>query len=335
MLLTCLFVSCNLSAQGLDSTQRDLIAERPSAQGAATKVDIGVYVIDFDRIDDVNQRFSLDMFVKVTWQDQRLALPEAERTGQIRSFARDEVWVPRVLIVNDRGLTNQLPLVVDVDDAGNVELRSRLTGELAGDLQFQEFPFDVQRLPIDVVSYQYSAEELRFAADSTISGDDGGFSIEGWRVRILEPEFGEYAVQGTELVRPRLTFFLEAERVTEYYLLTMFVPMSLIIFMSWMVFWLQPEIVPSRIALSTGAIFSMIAFGFTIRLSLPQVSYMTRADMFVLGCTMLVFLALGAAVIGSRWASGERKQQALRLNAVARWFYVLLYCAVVFTAFNA
>ena len=130
-------------------------------------------------------------------------------------------------------------------------------------------------------------------------------------------------------MRPRLTFFIEAERDAQYFLLTLFLPMSLIVFMSWMVFWLQPDIVPSRIAISTASIFSLIAFGFSIRLSLPRISYMTVADVFVIGCTMMVFLALSVAVMGSRLASAGRMDHALRLNAIARWAYVGLFCLVI------
>ncbi len=36
-------------------------------------------------------------------------------------------------------------------------------------------------------------------------------------------------------------------------------------------------------------------------------------------------MALGVAVIGSRWASSDRMEQALRLNAIARWIYVGLF----------
>jgi hypothetical protein len=59
---------------------------------------------------------------------------------------------------------------------------------------------------------------------------------------------------------------------------------------------------------------------------------MTRADIFVTGCTLLVFLALGAAVIGSRWASADKLERAMRLNALARWVYVALFAAVAAAA---
>jgi gamma-aminobutyric acid receptor subunit beta len=329
LLLIVALLSTSLGAQGLESADRRLVSERPNSSGEPTLVTFGIYIFDIDEIDDVNQRFSVDMFTIVTWHDPRMALPEDERSGRIRSFPLDEIWAPLGLIVNDRGLSRQLPRIATIDDLGKVVYRQRLSGDLAVALELKEFPFDKQRLLIDFVSYQYSPDEIRFSVDADIRGNPGSFSAAGWKMKILEPDYGEFTVPAAGLVRPRLTYYIEAQRNAQYYLLTMFLPMSLIVFMSWTVFWLQPDIVPARIGISTASIFSLLALGFSIRLSLPAVSYMTRADLFVIGCTLLVFVALGVAVIGSRWASSDRMEQALRLNAVARWFYVGLFGLVI------
>jgi gamma-aminobutyric acid receptor subunit beta len=329
LLVTALF-SAGLMAASHGLPAADLIGERPDKQGPATEVDITVYLFDVSEISDINKRFSIDMFVNVRWKDPRLALPDSQRFGKNRAIPMNEIWTPRALIVNDRGLAPQLPRVADVDDDGNVNYRQRLSGDLAADLKLRKFPFDDQRLPIDVVSYPYSPDEVIFSSQSEILGVDT-FSAEGWDIRIIGADIGEFVVEDLGIVRPRLTFTLHAQRDAQYYLLTMFLPMSLIVFMAWTVFWLQPEIVPSRIAISTASIFSLIAFGFSIRLTLPRVSYMTRADVFVIGCTLLVFLALGVAVIGSRWANSDRMERALRLNASARWTYVALFLLVTAT----
>jgi hypothetical protein len=289
-----------------------------------------LYLIDIDRIDDVQQRFNVDMFVTIAWQDPRLALPEAERSGRNRTLQLDEIWQPRGLIVNDRGLVPKFPRVVDVDDLGNVVYRQRLSGALSAGLDFKEFPFDTQNLSIDLISYQYTPDQVRISPDSDISVVAETFGTEGWQFKVLEPAIAEF--RAADIVRPRLTYAIEATRDVSYYVLTMFLPMSLIVFMSWTVFWLQPDLVPPRIAISTASIFSLIAFGFSIRLSLPPVSYLTRADLFVVGCTLLVFLALGVAVIGSRWARSDRMARALRLNAAMRWIYVVLFGVVGATA---
>jgi len=328
MLLAATLFSAPLNAQGTDSTNARLVAERPNANGASTEVTIRAFLMDIDEIDDVRQRFNVEMFVNIAWHDPRLALPGKDHAGRIRTLPWSEVWTPRGMIVNDRGLSARLPQVVNVDGLGNVVYRQRFSGELAVDLDLQDFPFDSQQLPITIISYQYSPDEVRFSTNAILAVNDEGFSIEGWTFELLETQFGEFSIPAAGVVRPQMTFILEARRNARYYLLTMFLPMSLIVFMSWTAFWIQPNVVPPRIAISTASIFSLIAFGFSVRLSLPRVSYLTRADLFVIGCTLLVFLALGAAVIGSRWASADKLEQAVRLNATTRWVYAALFLVV-------
>lgn len=321
-------------AFGLDVTQSVLVSERPSEHGEPTEVQIGVYVIDIDDIDDVRQRFSADLFFSVRWRDHRLALPETRRAGNKRLLALDQAWTPGVLILNGRELSPQLPERLEVDDMGNVRFQNRVTGELTANLEFRDFPFDVQRLPIDIVSYEYTTDDLLFSHDSEFIAPTTEFSLDGWHLEPIQPEVGVFTAPGHGIELPLLTYAVSAVRDSNYYVLTMLVPMSLIIFMAWTVFWLQPNMVPPRIAISTASIFSLLALGVSIRLGLPKVSYLTKADVFVLGCTLMIFLALGVAVIGSRWANSDRMDKALKANAIARWLYLLLFVVVALVALN-
>lgn len=322
------------SAANQLSTDAVMLGERPSRNGEPTEINLGVLIIDIDEIDDVSQQFSIDMFIYARWQDPRLALPVGDRQGKVRFMMLDNIWTPKILLLNDRGLETRLREGVEVDDLGNMTYKNRLSGELKVDLEFQQFPFDVQRLPIDLVSYDHTVEEMRFSIDSASGSRADEFSIEGWHMKELEPINDVFVAPVDNRKLPRLTYIIEATRDSDYYVLTMLVPMALIIFMAWTVFWLQPNIVPPRIAIATASIFSLIALGVSIRLGLPKVSYVTKADVFVLGCTLMVFIALAVAVIGSRWANSDRMALALKINAIARWVYMLLFVMVVFFAFN-
>ena len=329
-----LLISNALLAQALEPGAYELVGDRPNATGDATPVTVSLYLIDIDSIDDVKQRFGVDLFLNISWQDPRLALSGNLRKGRNRTIPLDEIWSPRGLIVNDRGLSAQLPLVANVDDDGGIQYRQRLAGELAVDMDLREFPFDTQRLPIDIISYQYSPDHVRFSSPTALPLEDRQLSAGGWEYKMLEPEVGEFKISAAGVVRPQLTFAIEARRNGSYYLITMLLPITLILFMSWTAFWLQPDIIPTRIGISTASIFSLIAFGFSIRLSLPAVSYVTRTDIFVIGSMLMVFLALAVAVIGSRWANSDRMPQALRLNAIARWAYVGLFAVVATVALS-
>lgn len=319
-------------ADGLDAKDAELVGERPGAGGPPTKIKLALFLMDIDAIDDASQKFSVDMFFEVSWMDARLALPKRKRDGLIRSVSPDSIWTPKGLITNDRGLSRSLPQVAQVDDDGRVMLRQRLIGNLSADFEFEDFPFDRQYLPIDVISYANYEGDIVFDLEFELTEDEGSFGIEGWEIVPLEPKVSTFEQMGMAKPLPRATFVVGAKRDVGYYLFTMFLPMTLIILMAWSVFWIPPDVIPARISISTAAIFSFVAFGFTIRASLPQVSYMTRADVFVVGCTLLVFIALGVAVAGSRLANSDRMEQALRLSAQARVIYLLLFVMVALAA---
>jgi hypothetical protein len=207
LLLLVTQVSTTVAAEGLESTGLRLVSERPNPSGEATLITVGILIFDIDEVDDVSQRFSVDMFTTLAWHDPRLALSEDQRFGRSRSLPLDEIWTPQGLIVNDRGLSAQLPRSANIDDLGNVVYRQRLSGQLAVALELSEFPFDTQRLPIDFVSYEHSPDEVRFSVNTDIRGDAGSFSAAGWRMKIIEPEYSEFTVPAIGVVRPRLTYY--------------------------------------------------------------------------------------------------------------------------------
>jgi len=317
-----------------DTDKARLISERPNAGGPPVVIKLEAYLLDLDFIDDARQRFSVDMFLRVDWKDERLALQNKTDKELIRQVPLDNIWHPKGIIMNGRGLAPALPRTANIDSAGNVRFAQRITGELTVNLQFRPFPFDTQMLPIDLVSYTTSTDEVEFAADSVMFESEKPYSIEGWELTVMPPKIGEYKVPGRLKPQPRIVFLIDAERDSSYYMLTLFIPMTFIILMAWSVFWLPPDIIPARVGLSTASIFSFVALGFSVRSRLPEVSYMTQADYFVTGCTLLVFLALGAVVWGSRLANTDRLDSALRISSVARWLYLLLFCGVVILSYS-
>ena len=54
-------------------------ATRPDPEGRATRVSLGVFIVDISEIDDARQTFKADVYVTLRWKDPRLASPEARR----------------------------------------------------------------------------------------------------------------------------------------------------------------------------------------------------------------------------------------------------------------
>lgn len=311
----------------------DAASIRPNAGGDPDVITVRLGVLDIAEIIDREQVYVADLFVEVEWQDPRLAV-DSDAGAELRTFPLDKIWNPRLTVVNNRGLNFLLPEVATVDRQGNVVVRQRLSGPLAVDLDLRDFPFDTQRLPIDVVSYQYSQSEIVFSEKSELVARLDDLGDEGWTYDAVEPERSVYRLKEGGRGGSQISFAIMAERRAGYYVLTLALPMTLILFLAWMAHWLPVDVVPARMGTASATVFSVIALGVSFRLTLPKIAYLTDADRFGLYSTLLVLVSLAVVVVTVRWASTDRKDAAEYLSRQARLAFPFLYGLIVLLTFT-
>lgn len=308
-----------------DIAAQQAIHVRPDPKGTPTRAEIGVYVLDVMVIDDATQTFEADLAVTLRWRDPRLAFSVEEIGLEELVLPLDEVWSAELGMLNQRDLERFLPEVVRVEPDGKVRYSQRFQVTLASPLDLREFPFDTQVLPIHVVAYRYGPEELSFELNEELTGSRGNFSVTGWVIEEGEPRIEAVQLPAVQGQFAGASFFLEARRQSSYFGLTMMVPLVLIVLMAWSVFWIDPSVVPPQVGIATAAVFSLIAFRFSMRSALPNVAYMTRADQFLLGTTLLVFAALGEVIVTARLAKQGKEAQAHRIDHWGRWIYLAAF----------
>lgn len=103
--------------------------------------------------------------------------------------------------------------------------------------------------------------------------------------------------------------------------------------MSSAVFWINPRHLAPQIGIATSAVLTLIAFQFSLGYLLPRLSYLTRADRFVMGSMALVFLAFGEAVCTGFLADKDRQALALKLDRAARLLFPLGFLIVLAISF--
>lgn len=300
-----------------------LASERPDPEGVPTKVELGIYLLDLSKIDDLEQEFSVDLYITARWRDTRLVSGTAAGDSSARVLPLSEVWDPMIGALNRREIATLLPQVVRVDSEGNVEYVQRIQGQFASLLDLRDFPADEQDLVIRFVSYRYGPDEvaLEIARDKT--GRLEKLSVTGWWIGEPDTEVAPLGVPGSPGTgRAGVIYRLRAGRQTIYFVLTMVIPLLLIALMAWSVFWIDPIYLPSQIGVSTASVFSLIAFRLSLNLSLPKVAYLTRADWFVLGITILVFAAFGEAVLTGILSKAGREDLARTIDRWARWIFI-------------
>ncbi len=308
-----------------DMATQQAIHVRPDPKGTPTRAEIGVYVLDVMVIDDATQTFEADLAVTLRWRDPRLAFSFEEIGLEELVLPLDVVWSAELGSLNRREIETLLPDVVRVAPDGLVSYSQRIQATLASPLDLREFPFDSQVLPIHIVAYRYSPEEIGFVLDRESTGVRGDFSVSGWVIEEGEPRIEPVQLPSVKGQFAGASFFLVAHRESSYFSLTMMVPLVLIVLMAWAVFWIDPSVVPPQVGIATAAVFSLIAFRFSMRSALPNVAYMTRADQFLLGTTLLVFAALGEVIVTARLAKQGKEAQAHRIDHWGRWIYLAAF----------
>jgi hypothetical protein len=307
------------------AAEAGLTTTRPPPHDVPTSVSIGLYVIDVAKIDDAAQTFEADVFYTAKWRDESLRLPTD--SGD-RLLSLWDVWQPAVMAVNRRDMKGRTPDLVRVSADGDVTFELRGVVTLASPLDLRDFPFDVQQLEIDLASVRYGPDEVELALDRDTTGRMERFTVAGWDVDLGEVQISHIdRERGGQLVR--FTQRLVARRQSSFFVMKVVVPLCLIVFMAWTVFWVDPGDIGPQFGIATASVLTMIAFQFSLVRMLPHVSYLTRLDRFLLGATVLVFLALGEATLSSRMARGGRIEAARRLDVWSRWIYVALFAALV------
>ena len=126
-----------------------------------------------------------------------------------------------------------------------------------------------------------------------------------------------------------IKFTFSAIRHVGFYIWKIFIPLGLIVIMSMAVFWIDPKELGSQMTVSTASVITLIAFQFNLGYLLPRVSYLTRMDDFILGSTILVFLALAESIYTSTLGSKRKLARARKIDQWARYLFSSIFLILI------
>jgi hypothetical protein len=292
-----------------------LQAERPGAGGDPDRITFRVFVIDVDEIDSAEQNFTANFLYSLSWMDPRQA-HDGEH-GIIRDVA--DVWMPSIQVVNQQKLWRTFPEVVRIEPDGTASYRQRFWGQLSQPLRLQDFPFDTHDFVIQFVAAGNLDSGIEFVQDpAKQSGISEVLSIADYKVIDSGASVKGYVPLPGDEPLAGFRFKFTAERESGYYVIKVIIPLLLIIAMSWVVFWIDPTESGTQIGVATTTMLTLIAYRFAMGHDLPQVSYLTRMDHFILVATILVFVSLLEVIITSYMAKIGRLKSARWTDRVAR-----------------
>ena len=307
---------------------------RPNPEAGPTVIRAGTFIFDLIEIDTMKQEFTLDYFVEAKWKDKRLGDMARKKGLLLCETPSSSVWRPGLFVVNGRENRALLPMVLYVHADGTVEAENRYIGTFAAQFDLSDFPLDDQTLPITFISTKYGPEDLSIVFEGTGAGKV--FSEAAWDARLGRLEAGVYEMdllKNTNEEKPvRLALFeykIEVKRRIMYYVWKVFLPLCVIVFASWAIFWIDPTHIGVQTGIGTAMLLTIIAFLFSLERVLPKIDYLSRMDIFVYSSLVFVFLAFVQGIATCTIAARGKESLARRIDHWSRAIFPLAYAAAV------
>jgi len=268
----------------------NMTMSRPNAGAGPTSVNVYLYLVDVFEVSGSDQAFNADVVLIAEWRDPNLA----GKWTTIQSTKMEDVWEPRLQVLNQRGVSALLPQRVEIHPEGLVRYRQRWSGRFTARMDLRDFPLDRQRFHVQVISLGYSRDEVELIPDlgGKRSGRAEQLSITDWRfgparmeTADFEPAPGMKALAGVRLI-------WEGKRQVGYYTVQVILPLVMIVLMGWTALWIAPSMVPARMSVSITTMLTLIAYRFALGRLVPNLPYLTRFDYFTLGSTILIFVVV-------------------------------------------
>ena len=320
---------------------RDILQELdfpgfPKNQKEPFKLITELIVEDIDRVDGKRLEFDSLYTLYVYWKDPRVAdvlkkfdaYEDTNVPAWLCDYEARTVWGesrklfdPVVEFYNRKSnpdFAQGRADWVEIFSNGTVQMRVRDTATFKAKFDFKKFPFDEQIFSF-LIYPEFPASKMIFVAEPimeeykknlyVVEGEDG-INIPEWKVTTVDYYIdkykeGDYEYQG---------FIVEigAERVTNYYIFKIIIPILLILSISWSVFWIDRAQIEAKANITIVALLSLIAYNLIMDDVIPKLDYLTFMDAFI----FLSYLYTGAATILCIYSFYRYKKYKRKINLV-------------------
>lgn len=213
------------------------------------------------------------------------------------------------------------------NDVDNTELPRwhykvmRVRGDFMYDLDLKTYPFDSQKLNVELEMSQHLYEQAYFTADNSSHIPDR-LKVSGWmkgqssittEAIAYDTNFGILEHQENKtLYYARSTLSLDVTRDPLPYILKTLAPLFIIIFTGSLAFFLLPSNGGTRLSLTTGALLTAIALHITVSSSLPNVGLLTIMDRcFINGYLHICAATVETIIVGKLYTNHMQRAQQL------------------------
>ncbi|KAJ7341739.1 hypothetical protein JRQ81_006585 [Phrynocephalus forsythii] len=285
---------------------------RPAFGGPAIPVGVDVQVESLDSISEVDMDFTMTLYLRHYWKDERLSFPS--HTNKSMTFDGrlvKKIWVPDVFFVHSKRS------FIHDTTTDNIMLRV-ITVTAMCNMDFSRFPLDTQTCTLELESYAYTDEDLMLYwknGNESLKTDEK-ISLSQFLIQKFHTT-SRLAFYSSTGWYNRLYINFTLRRHIFFFLLQTYFPATLMVMLSWVSFWIDRRAVPARVSLGITTVLTMSTIITGVNASMPRVSYIKAVDIYLWVSFVFVFLSvIEYAAVNYLTTVQERKQRELRDKSI-------------------
>lgn len=304
IVFTTIFHPFGSSQRVANQTIRDLLFSnydkdvRPDHGVKPLDVEVDLYVESFANIAEANMEYTLFGYLRHYWTDKRFA-NKSKEVIQLKGSTIEHAWMPDTYISNSRQSNlrqkdseAESTLFIYTDGSMFYSKGVKIVASCAMDLK--DFPMDTQKCGLSLGSYGHSLADVNYK----------------WRrekVVVEKKNIAQFDMTEAYLNRSvmiyisgnytQLLVYFHFERRIGYYVNQVYIPDTLIVTISWIVFWLGQDDMGGRVGLGITTLLTIMFLLGSVNMSLPRVSYAKAIDWYLIVSFVFVFLVLFECII--------------------------------------
>ncbi|XP_023386541.1 glycine receptor subunit beta [Pteropus vampyrus] len=272
---------------------------RPNFKGIPVDVVVNIFINSFGSIQETTMDYRVNIFLRQKWNDPRLKLPSDFRGSDALTVDPTMykcLWKPDLFFANEKSANfhdvTQENILLFIFRDGDVLVSMRLSITLSCPLDLTLFPMDTQRCKMQLesctVTFIITLPEWR--------------DMEGWVKKLMENKRYKLLVinsVGHGLADCRQTGYYTCveviftlRRQVGFYMMGVYAPTLLIVVLSWLSFWINPDASAARVPLGIFSVLSLASECTTLAAELPKVSYVKALDVWLIACLLFGFASL-------------------------------------------
>ncbi|VDM46068.1 unnamed protein product [Toxocara canis] len=267
---------------------------------------IGFYLESMGNFRSTEMTFDVDLYLYMSWLDPSLNHSSADYILINDKQLLSELWLPDLYFANARTAYFHTVTVPNfnmyIDSDGRISYGTRVTLNVACNLDLKDYPLDRQICLIKIISYAHVKSEMNttwFSHGAIRYNSEIG--LPEFRIFDIRNEYCNgtfhYTITENKSRIGKLLFVLfhclvgliELERSIGYHLVQSYIPTGLIVVISWVSFWIDRRAVPARVSLSFTTLLTLSTQGNGLRYALPPVSYAKAIDYWYGVCMLFIF----------------------------------------------